>query len=161
MTTPQPRERFHLADRVRKEEKYFDVSLGEIERQLSRAGAFESVCEHDTEDDSEAVSLELKLNLYARSKITNSWTASLKLHGVRIDGIDYESRFETEEGDPASGWHRHQWDDVEKSAEKRKLLLDGFGNGLSGIRAFVIRVAKELGIRLNKDDHGHSDLPFD
>lgn len=161
MKGSHPTERFYLADRVREEEKYFGISLSEIERQLTRAGVFEGVCEHDIEDDGEAISLELRFNLCARSKITNSWTASLKLHGIRIDGVDYESRFTTEDGSLASGWHRHQWDSVAKDAEKKKVLLSGFGKGLTGVSAFVIRVTKELRIRLDRHDHGRSDLPFD
>ena len=155
-------ERFYLANHIRTEEKFFDVSSAEIGRQLESAGVFEAVCEHDTEDnDGETVSVELKLNLHTRSRNVNSWSASLKLHGIRIDCIDYENKFTTSDGVLASGWHRHDWDVAGKSAEKNKISLNGFEKDLSGIDHFVIRITKELRVRLNRYDHGNSDLLFD
>ena len=155
-------ERFYLAEQIRTEKKYIDVSLGEIGRQLESAGVFDGVFEHDTEDDDgKTVSVELKLNLHTRSRNVNSWSASLKLHGIRIDCIDYENKFTTTDGVLASGWHRHDWDAAGKSAERKKVPLNGFDNELSSIDYFVIRVTTELRIRLNRSDHGNSGLLFD
>ncbi len=155
-------ERFYIAEQIRTEEKYLDVSRGEIERQLESAGVFEGVFEHDTEDDDgETVSVELKLNLYTRPKYVTSWSASLKLHGIRIDCIDYENKFTTATGVRASGWHRHEWDAAENRAEKKKIPINGFDNERSRIDYFVIRVTTEFHIRLNRNDHGSSGLLFD
>ena len=44
-------ERFYLAEQIRTEEKYLDVSRDEIGRALESAGVFEGVLEHDTKDD--------------------------------------------------------------------------------------------------------------
>ena len=156
-------ERFYLAEQIRTEGKYLDVSRDEIGRALESAGVFEGVFEHDTEDDDgKTVSVELKLNLHTRSRNVNySWSASLKLHGIRIDCIDYENKFIAADGVLASGWHRHDWDTAGKSAERKKVPLNGFDNELSSIDYFVIRVTTELRIRLNKNDHGNSELLFD
>ena len=144
---------FCFTERIRTEEKYFDVSLSEVERTLTDSGRLECTCEHHVNGGG---LFALKLNLYTRSSLPTSWSAALKLNRTRIDGIDHESRFRTADrhGEWASGWHRHQWDRTTRSAERHKCPLPGFGSGQLGIRDFVLRVASELRIRLNSCDHG-------
>ncbi len=143
---------FRLVERIRAEEKYFDVSLREIEDALSAEGCFECACEHsaDGRDDP----LVLRFNLRTRREDTpTAWTASLKLHGEPIDCIDWERRFRTADNGPAneSGWHRHLWDADALSSKRRKRPLGDFaGDGLD-IRRFVIRAASEMRILLRKE----------
>ena len=141
---------FRFAERLRGEGKYFDVSLPDIEFTLAERGRHEWYCEHYINGDAPLV---LRLNLNTRSRLPTSWSAALKLNRMRIDGIDHESRFRTADGrdsELASGWHRHQWNRVEQSAERHKCPLPGFGDGHLDIRDFVIRVASEFRITFNR-----------
>lgn len=116
---------FFFAERIRAEEKYFDMSLSEIERTLLHHGRLECDCEHYIDRGG---IFEIRLNLYTKSPLPISWSASLKLHRKRIDGIDYETRFKTTDqgGEWASGWHRHEWDRIAQSADRRKASTDRF-----------------------------------
>lgn len=137
---------FRLADRIRGEEKYFDISLQDVLIDLVTLGEVECTSEHYSGEDDPVV---LRLNLHAKSEFPTSWTAALKLHHVRIDGIDYEPVFLTMDGTLASGWHRHHWDANTLNADRDKRQLASFGGGKFNIRTFVIRAASELCIRLN------------
>ena len=140
---------FRLVERIRSEDKYFDVSVREIEEVLSAEGCSEWVCEHYA--DGQDSPLVLKLNLSTkRPDIPISWSAALKLHGIRIDCIDHEHNFRTADksGVEESGWHRHLWDETALNAERCKRPLTGFDGGGLDITRFVIRVASELRIRL-------------
>ena len=141
---------FRFAERVREEDKYFDVNLFDIELTLANTGSHEWYCEHYINADDPLV---LRLNLSTKSRLSTSWSAALKLNRTRIDGIDHEPRFRTAPGHGSAlsyGWHRHQWDRIEQSAERCKRPLPGFDDGQLNIRDFVIRVASELRITFNR-----------
>lgn len=96
---------FPLADRVREDSKFFDVSLPQIERDLDREGG---EAEYETDhffDDTEAgqATIPLKLNISCKSPIVFGWTISLKLHGKRIDGIDWHAQYTDTAGNRQSG----------------------------------------------------------
>ena len=143
---------FHLVERIRNEEKYFDVSLREIEQVLSADGCLEWVCEHYVNGQHDPMVLKLNLST-KRPDIPISWSAALKLHGIRIDCIDHEPNFRIADRSRVeeSGWHRHLWDANELNADRRKRPLIDFDGGGLDIRSFVLRVASELRICLPRE----------
>lgn len=155
------RELFHLTERLRAADKYFDISHAEIERQLAAGGSCEVVWQHETADENgDPVGAELKLNVNCKSSVWRNWSVSLKLHGIRIDCIDHESRFDAVDGTVSTGWHRHSWDTTRRTAERLKVPLAGFGESWSSREEFLIRAFSEMRILLNSSDHGNSSLPF-
>ena len=137
---------FQFTDQIRAEDKYFDVSLSEVEHTLRQEGKYEWFCDHYVNGSDPLV---LRLNMNTGSAYPTSWTAALKLKKTRIDGIDYEPIFKTADGRKGRrerGWHRHQWDTANNSAERCKHPLPRFGDGRLEITDFVIRVAAELRI---------------
>ena len=142
---------FRLVDQIRIEDKYFDVSLSEIEEMLSAEGCSEWACEYYADGHDPVV---LKFNLRTRRiDVPTAWTASLKLHGKPIDCIDWELRFRTADNSPVneSGWHRHLWDaNVLSSTRCKRPVVDCDGGGLY-IRHFVIRATSEMGILLQQE----------
>lgn len=149
---------FYLVDRLRAEEKYFDVSRDAIERDLRASGYCEISCEHTVEDDGGILDVVLRLNLSCRASLPQCWSAALKLHATRIDGIDHEARFTSSDGTVGHGWHRHGWDNSKCNAEHIKHHLDGFDKGLSNRSKFLIKTCQEMRIRLNRKDHDQGDL---
>lgn len=151
---------FHLVRNIVTAEKYFDVSREAIERELARVGKCEVTTDHELVDDSgEPVTASLRLNIHARAEMPTSWAVSLKLHGTRIDGVDFEPKYKMLDGSIANGWHRHSWNPADESAESDKhpiTELDGIGQR----EQFLIRSFKLLRIRVNKSDHGNDFLPF-
>jgi len=147
------RELFHLVEQIRGEEKYFDVSRSELVRRLTAARSHEEYCDHDTTDhDGATVSPMLRVNLAARGP--GLFSASLKLHKICIDQIDYETIFDLPDGSKAYGWHRHRWDALAKSAKRLKAPLPNFGDGLlqGDADTFLIRAFREMRILLNSYD---------
>jgi hypothetical protein len=95
---------FDHVERIRGTDKYFDVSMLAISRQLLAKGECELTAEHDLVDEQGAeVIVPLRLNIATRHDSPFCWQLALKLHGIRIDGIDHEPRFRmpTENGAPA------------------------------------------------------------
>lgn len=150
----------HLAPRIRDEEKYFPASHADVCRSLRRAGNTEVRTEHSTEDiDGSTIFVQLRLNIACKARFVQAWSASLKLHGVRIDGVDHHDLYRAADGQQARGWHRHGWDPARQQQTER-IPLDGFGH-VADIETFVRRVCETLGVSLDKHDLGLFDLSED
>jgi hypothetical protein len=156
---PTGREFFHLVERIRSEQKYFDISRDEIETELYAGDSCEAYCSHEMDDNGEVVYPELRLNV-KRRKQGRRWSVALKLHDTRIDGIDFESKFDLPNGSQARGWHRHEWDAKANSAERLKIPLGDFGGEILSAEEFLIRAFSELRILLNSRNAGNSRLQF-
>lgn len=145
---------FHLVEQIRAEDKYFNVSRGELADKLGRDKYCEIVSEHETEDtDRATVFPVLRLNLAVRGP---RWSASLKLHKIRVDGIDWHRTFDAPDGSKASGWHRHGWNAAEHNAEIHVPIAD-FGDELTTVNDFLIRMSHVLRITLSANDVGAFD----
>jgi hypothetical protein len=130
---------FDFVDQIRAAQKYFDVSRLELQRALLVNGKCDVSSEHDVVDESnQTVTTELRLNISARDEVTESWSMALKLHGIRIDGIDYEAKFRTVDGDIGRGWHRHQWDKHDENADRGKVAVPNM-SGVASREEFLIR----------------------
>jgi len=152
---------FDFVEQIRKSDKYFDVSRLELQRALLVSGKCDIRTEHDVVDEKgETITTELRLNLHARDEMPQSWTMSLKLHGIRIDGLDHEAKFKTGDGNTGRGWHRHQWDADEESAERRKVEVRDLDDVVTR-EEFLIRGLSVLKVRLNALDHGQFSLLSD
>jgi len=148
---------FFLAEKIRADSKYFDVSIEEILRDLeNEGGKFEYECEHMP--IGVEYSVPLRLNVRCKGPV-NSWTIALKLHCIRIDGVDWEARYTGAQGQSMCGWHRHMFDDKSKSAENLKASVEGF-NDISDKKQFLFRTFKLRKILLNEVDYGPTELPF-
>ena len=150
---------FHLVDQIRGVKKYFDISRQEVERELRSSGSYENYCQCELDDGGKRVFAELRLNIRCRGSAT-TWAVSLKLHKIRIDGIDHEPKFHAADGTVASGWHRHIWDGSEGNADRIKMPLHGIHKKVSCIEEFLISAFQEMRILLNKVDHGANGLPL-
>lgn len=148
---------FFLVERIRAGSKYFDISIEEILRDLENEGG---KSEYESELDLPGVddSIPLRLNIRCKGP-ANSWTIALKLHGTRIDGIDWEARYTDVQGQAMRGWHRHLYDDKSKSAMSMKAQVEGFDD-ISDKRQFLVRTFKLMKILLNEVDYGPTDLPY-
>lgn len=152
---------FPYAEKIVADEKYFDIGRGDIVNLLVQKGECEFVTEHDvTDENGDTTTTELKLNVATRAEMPECWSISLKLHGMRIDCIDYEGSYRTATGERASGWHRHKWSNAQDSAEKNKIPVPAL-SGFTNRDEFLIRALGEMKIRVNKNDHGPSFLPLD
>ena len=152
---------FFLAEKIRADSKYFDVSIEEILRHLeNEGGKFEYKCEQVFEGFANPV--PLRLNIRCKGPV-NSWTISLKLPGtirpIRIDCIDWEARYTDVLGQSMYGWHRHMFDDKSKSAENLKASVEGLDD-ISNKQQFLFRAFKLMKILLNEVDYGSTELPF-
>ena len=150
---------FHLVEQIRSVEKYFDISRQEIERELRSSSSYENYCQSELDDRGKLVFADLRLNIRCKGGAT-TWSVSLKLHRIRIDGIDHEPKFKAVDGSLADGWHRHLWDSSACNAERRKVPLNGFHKNVSCIEDFLISAFQEMCIVLNKVDHGNNGLPL-
>jgi len=149
---------FDYVDQIRDARKYFDVSRIAIQRELLVKGKCEVFADLDVVDDSgQVVIAQLRLNIHARDDSPLSWQVSLKLHSIRIDGIDYEGRFPTADGSTGRGWHRHKWNAAEDSAERWKVPL-GDMDGIKTREEFLIRTFSLMRIDLNAVDDGQGSL---
>lgn len=156
------RELLQVADKFRAAEKYFDVSLREIDRHLDAKGEVELTGEHEVaDDDGESVAALLRLNINCRSKRSVGWTISLKLCKTRIDGIDRENSYDATDGTKQVGWHRHVWDSRIQSAELSKAPVQGFDDPKLVRSDFLLRAFSEMRILVSRNDYGSADLPFD
>jgi hypothetical protein len=151
---------FEFVDQIREASKYFDVSRQEILRELLVKGKCQIVTEHDVNDRGDTITAPLRLNVAAHEGALIAWTVALKLHNIRIDGIDYEAKFRTVNGDVAHGWHRHQWSASDESADVGKIPIDILDD-ITTREEFLIRSFKLLRISLNPLDHGQDILRFD
>jgi hypothetical protein len=152
---------FHLVPAIVANEKYFDVSRDEIERNLAdENGRVEYETEHSIEDEfGKEIVVTLRLNINCQSPVAVGWTISLKLHGVRIDGIDWHAFYTDPGGNQQQGWHRHLYSSATKSADGQRLPVDGF-HILKNRRDFLIRALSEMKLLLSGVDYGADELPF-
>jgi len=86
------------------------------------------------------------------------WTASLKLHGKRIDGIDWHAKYKDPDGNMRFGWHRHEFD-ISTRDDKFRVPVDGF-DGIERRVQFIGHALTVMGILLNEVDHGTGELQF-
>ncbi len=148
---------FFLAEKIRADSKYFDVSIEEILRDLeNEGGKFEYECEQTLIGFDDLI--PLRLNIRCKGPV-NSWTIALKLHCIRIDGIDWEARYTDIRGQSMYGWHRHMFDEKSKSAVNLKASVEGFDD-ISDKQQFLSRAFKLMKILLNEVDYGPTELPF-
>ena len=100
-------EKFFLVPQIIAARKYIDISRDEIERALGEEnGEFDYDWEESILDEvgTEHV-VTLKLNISCRASLIEGWAIALKLHQIRIDGIDWHSRFCDPDGYKHHGWH--------------------------------------------------------
>lgn len=153
---------FHCARQIVLAEKYFEISRREIEFRLASKGEFELTTEHDVTDDDGTVSTTvLRLNIATKSDYVHCWQVSLKLHQIRIDGIDYETTYKMLDGTRGRGWHRHNWNEAHDNADRDKRPLEHFDD-VTNRKDFLIRAFSAMRITLNKNDDGSTpELQFD
>jgi len=153
------RDLFAYVEQIRTTEKYFDVSrLGILHLLLAKKGACDLYADHVIVDENgNDVDATLRLNISTRSETPLSWTMSLKLHGVRIDGVDHEGRFPAVGGGWGRGWHRHVWEPADENAERRKMPITEL-DGVTSRDQFLTRGLRVMRIQLNAIDHGQELL---
>jgi hypothetical protein len=102
-------DKFFLVPQIVATEKYIDISRDEIERNLNDEGGEVDYDWEETLTDDFNVewNVTLKLNISCKSPLMVGWSIALKLHQIRIDGIDWHSAFCDPEGTKHHGWHRH------------------------------------------------------
>ena len=150
---------FEYVDQIRAAEKYFDVSREEIRRLLMTKGKCHLPCDVDIVDSSgQPATAGVRLNISAVAESPLCWTMALKLHDIRIDGVDYESRFRLANGDVGHGWHRHQWNASDETADRHKVEVADFDT-VTTRDEFIIRGLSLMRVRLSAVDHGQ-DLLF-
>lgn len=149
-----PDELFHLVPLIVQEDKYFDISMDEISREVqSGSGSAEVKTDHFVvmPGGIQAVA-PLRLRV-AGAEVPESWVVALLMHNTRIDGVDHEDWFESSDGNECEGWHRHVWDHRNKTADDTKCPTDGL-DGCLNLEAFLRRVFDKMRILLNRVDHG-------
>jgi hypothetical protein len=152
-------DKFFLAPAIVAAKKYIDLSRDEIERTLGdENGEFDYDWEETVTDDlnTEHV-VTLKLNINCRAPLMISWSIALKLHQIRIDGIDWHASYSDPEGTKQRGWHRHKFDRRKQSADSQRWPTDVLDRA-SGRTDFLIRTLKEMNIILSGVDHGNYEL---
>lgn len=151
-----PNDYFHLAATIVEADKYFDISLAEIERELVSSGKFS----HDTElvvddnGDETAVNISIRLSW---STNPSSWSVAVLLHQKRIDCIDHEHKFCDIHGNLRSGWHRHTWDENLSSCEQQKVAIADL-DGIQDIQRFLTIAFNLMRVTLNRNDYGSNEL---
>jgi hypothetical protein len=151
---------FFLVPQIVASDKYFDVSMAEINRALiGSSGKFDRA-EEQTITDEYGVDHEVlvKINVNCQSVVPEGWTIALKVHKERVDGFDHEPEFDAIDGTKASGWHRHQWDQRQQTAKYIKIPISDF-DGVDSREQFVIRAFNLMRIKVNRTDHGYQ-LPI-
>jgi hypothetical protein len=152
-------DKFFLVPIIVAAEKYIDISRDEIERMLNEEnGEFDFDWEEIVTDDlnNEHV-VTLKLNISCKSQLMIGWSIALKLHQIRIDGIDWHSVYRDPEGVKQHGWHRHRFDQKKQRADGQRWatkLLEGSSNRTQ----FLTRTLSEMKISLSGVDHGNYEL---
>lgn len=85
------------------------------------------------------------------------WSIALKLHQIRIDGIDWHSVYRDPDGHKHHGWHRHRFDRRKQSAEGQRWPTKVLERA-SDRTHFLISTLKEMNIALSRGDHGNYEL---
>jgi len=156
---PSGMDYFFLVPKIVSMTKYLDVSRDEIERDLTgQNGQVEYQWEEVVEDD---VHMEhfvpLRLNISCRPHLIVGWAISLKMHNIRIDGLDWHSSFYDPNGEKRHGWHRHEFDQKQQCADGRRLPTAALDHTTTQTQ-FLIRTLKEMKIQLSGVDHGNYEL---
>jgi hypothetical protein len=152
-------DKFFLVPTIVAAEKYIDISRDEIERVLSEENSeFDYDWEETVIDDlnNEHV-VTLKLNINCKAQLMISWSIALKLHQIRIDGIDWHSEYRDPEGATQQGWHRHRFDQRKQRADSQRWPT-GALEGASNRTTFLIMTLSEMNISLSGVDHGNYEL---
>ncbi len=152
-------DKFFLVPTIVAAEKYIDISRDEIERALNdENGEFDYDWEETVTDDlgNEHV-VTLKLNINCKAQLMNSWSIALKLHQIRIDGIDWHSVYRDPTGATQYGWHRHRFDPRKQRADSQRWPITAL-EGASNRTHFLIRTLSEMNISLSGVDHGNYEL---
>ena len=115
--------KFFLAPRIVAAKKYIDISRDEIERNLNdENGEVDYDWEETITDDFNTEwNVTLKLNISCKPALVVAWSIALKLHQIRIDGIDWHNTFCDPEGNKHHGWHRHRFDPKKENADGQRL----------------------------------------
>jgi hypothetical protein len=110
--------------------------------------------EHTTVDEyGTDYAVVLRLNVHCQSPVPEGWTLALKLHKIRIDGVDWEPKFDATDETQQSGWHRHQWNQKQQSCKDYKVLAPDL-DGIGAREQFLIRSFSLMRIRVSKTDYG-------
>jgi len=152
-------DKFFLGPIIVATKKYIDISRDEIERTLNdENGEFDYDWEETVTDElhTEHV-VTLKLNISCKGPLMISWSIALKLHQIRIDGIDWHSSYCDPDGNKQHGWHRHRFDPRKQSADSQRWPTNALEQS-SGRTDFLIRTLKEMNITLSGVDHGNYNL---
>ena len=140
---------------ILEEEKYFDISMAEIVRAIeSEEGQVEIFCDHCTIHEGLEIVVQLRLRIGGSLTEPESWQVALLLHSIRIDGVDHESWYTALDGEEREGWHRHQWNRRESSADRTKCPVEGLEDCPS-LEIFLYEVLRKMGIRWNRVDNGN------
>jgi len=152
-------DKFFLVPTIITAEKYIDISRQEIERALDEENGEFSFDWEETVTDELNVEhdVTLQLNLNCKSPLTISWSISLKLHQIRIDGIDWHGTYRDPDGNKHQGWHRHKFDMRKQSADGQRWPTKALEGTFDRTR-FLIRTLKEMNIALSGVDHGNYEL---
>ena len=150
---------FHRAPEIISSEKYIDFHINELVRALRGRNRYEVEFDHylAQTSDEEPDSILLRLNIACPIfDLPESWTISLKLHNERIDGVDFLRSYRDENGNRASGWHRHIWDPNAQNADRHSELRDV--NNIKTINQFLIRTLSIMKTKYNAVDDGNFEL---
>jgi hypothetical protein len=152
-------ELFFLVPKIVAARKYVSIHRDEIERELAgEHGQFEWEWEEIIADEfGNEQYVPLRLNISCRDELAVSWSISLKLHCIRIDGIDWHRTFIDPNGSVQKGWHRHEFDQRSKSADKHRVPVVGLGLDISRTD-FLIRTLSEMNVLLSGVDNGNYEL---
>ncbi len=150
---------FFLVPKIIAAEKYIDINRDEIERAItSENGEFEWEWEEVIVDEfGNEHYVPLRLNIHCRSEYALGWSVAIKLHSIRIDGIDWHSRFFDPQGIKREGWHRHEFNQHTKSAAEQRVPIDGLDDDMT-VEQFLTRTLSRLRISLSGVDHGNYEL---
>lgn len=151
--------KFFLVPQIVAAKKYIDISRDDMERNLNdENGEVEYDWEETITDDFDIEHVvTLKLNISCKSPIMLAWSIALKLHQIRIDGVDWHSTFYDPEGNKHQGWHRHRFDQKKENADGQRWPTKAL-EGASDKTTFLIRTLKEMNISLSGVDHGNYEL---
>jgi len=148
------RELFDYVEQIRDAQKSIEVSLKDIQRELRGKSKCDVYFDVDVIDSNGLpVTASVRLNIAGGlDRPLTSWTLAMKLHNIRIDGIDHEFRFKMLSGAVGHGWHRHYWDKSEGTADHHKLPIDALDHIASG-EEFLSHGLNVLKIRADTVDH--------
>jgi hypothetical protein len=144
---------FELVPQIVAEEKFFDVSVAGIIRAVgSEEYKAQFKYPHVTKrtDGTEA---EVQLTVNFGGSVEAGWQVAVIMHGVRIDGIDFEESYTDQNGKEQSGWHRHVWCGVKLTSDRNKTPISGLDECVS-LEVFIYFVSQVMNLKWNRIDNG-------